>query len=111
MPSPNKIQEYWLQHRIVNKYPGIRETFVMCPRLVCKDGFNMSVQASSGHYCTPRDYLKDGSYSAWEIGFPSESEDLILEWVEDPETPTQTVYAYVPTDIINQVIEKHGGLV
>ena len=80
----------------------------MTPRLTCKDGFSMSVQVGDGKYCSPR---KDGAthYTAAEIGFPSEAEPLIMEWVEDADDPTGTVYGYVPITVIDAVIAKHGG--
>ena len=39
------------------------------PRIVCADGFSLSVQASNGHYCTPRSNY--GPYSRVEVGYPS----------------------------------------
>lgn len=32
-----------------------------------------------------------------------------MPYAEDPETPTESVYAYVPVEVIEQIIEKHGG--
>lgn len=80
------------------------------PRIVCKDGFSMSVQAGRGLYCTPRTNLPDGKYQTCEIGYPSDKEPLILEYSEINDY-TNTVYGYVPIDVIDQVIEKHGGIV
>jgi hypothetical protein len=70
----------------------------------------MSVQASGTAYCTPR---KTGAvrYSEVEIGFPSSREDLLLEYAEDQGNPTETVYGWVPTNIVSLVIAKHGGIV
>ena len=79
------------------------------PRIVCKDGFNMSVQCSSGNYCSPRKDNED-FYTSAEIGFTSEKEDLIMEYAEENENPTNTVYGWVPAEIIDEVIEKHGGI-
>lgn len=79
------------------------------PRVECVDGFSMSVQVSKNHYCSPRS--DNGPYESVEIGFPSDVEPLILEYAEQPTRPTETVYAYVPVELVNQVIEKHGGLV
>ncbi len=79
------------------------------PRIVCNDGFSMSIQASSGHYCSPRqDYLFQ--YSAVEIGFPSRREELLAEYAETPRALTKTVYGYVPVEVVDAVIEKHGGI-
>lgn len=81
------------------------------PRVHCADGFHMSVQAHYGAYCSPR---VDASpfYVEAEIGFPSEREDLIMQYIDgDDSDPTQTVYGYVPVDVIDAVIAKHGGIV
>ena len=77
------------------------------PRIVCNDGFSMSVQGSSGHYCTPR--ITQDSYSALEIGFPSDFEPLINDYAESKDC-IDTVFAYVPCELIQQVIDKHGGI-
>ncbi len=78
-------------------------------RVVCADGFNMSIQADEFVYCSPRN--NDGPYTAVEIGFPSHHEDLILEFAEDKNTPTATVYGWVPSHIVSLVLAKHGGMV
>jgi hypothetical protein len=78
------------------------------PKIVCNDGFHMSVQGGGGIYSSPRkasDY-----YIEMEIGYSSEREELIMEFAETPENPTGTVYGYVPIDIIKAVIEKHNGI-
>tara|TARA_Y100000034_G_C6900355_1_gene416195 strand:+ start:1935 stop:2237 length:303 start_codon:yes stop_codon:yes gene_type:complete len=78
--------------------------------VVCKDGFTMSVQANEGAYCTPRvDFASH--YTAVEVGFPSQKEDLLMEWAESPNTPTETVYGWVPSFTVATVIAKHGGMV
>lgn len=79
------------------------------PRIVCNDGFNMSVQCSSGNYCSPRED-NEQFYTSAEIGFPSKKEDLIMEYAEENENPTSTVYGWVPSLIVDNVIEKHGGI-
>jgi len=81
----------------------------MSQAIRCKDGFLMSVQVSYAHYCSPRE---NGAYpySELEIGFPSELEELLMEYAECSEQPpTKKVYAYVPLDVVMKVIEKHGG--
>ena len=87
------------------------------PMVVCADGFTMSVQATGGAYCSPRVENAE-RYDAVEIGFPSESEDLILKYMEGgygedgPEPdPTKSVYPYVPVSVVSLVLAKHGGMV
>ncbi len=78
--------------------------------VVCADGFKMSVQAHDGAYCIPRTNGAE-KYSQVEIGFPSQQEELIMPWCEAPDEPTDTVYGYVPVDVVTNVIVKHGGMV
>lgn len=78
------------------------------PPLTLKDGTFMSVQASVIHYCRPRNNL--GPWTEVEIGFPSERIDELEEYAEDWDNPTNTVYAYVPIDLVEKIIEDRGGL-
>ena len=70
----------------------------------------MSVQAGETQYCYPRENGAD-RYTEVEIGFPNRSEDLLLEYAENGDRPTETVYAYVPASLVTLVIAKHGGMV
>ena len=91
-------------------------TSTRLPKLVCSDGFEMSVQVGSSLYSTPKKVAK--RYSAVEIGFPSEHEPLIEEFAEtfykedgeDVTDYTDTVYPYVPVRIVDKVLKKHGGI-
>ena len=86
------------------------------PHIVCEDGFSMSLQVGYSLYSTPKKIAK--RYSAVEIGFPSEPEELIKEWAEftpfgeEDEEPdyTDTVYPYVPVKVVDKVLKKHGGI-
>ena len=82
----------------------------MYEKIVCADGFTMSVQASEFSYCTPRKNLAD-IYTEVEVGYPSHPEDLLMEYAEDPDRPTDTVYAWVPCTVVTTIIAKHGGVV
>ena len=86
------------------------------PKIICSDGFTMSVQVGFSLYSTPKKVAK--RYSAVEIGFPSEHEPLIEEYAEtfykedemDVTDYTDTVYPYVPVRIVDKVLKKHGGI-
>ena len=80
------------------------------PRVYCKDGFNMSVQASKSMYCVPRED-RAWPYIEFEVGFPSSEEPLIYEYAEESRDLCKTVYGYVPAEIINKVIKKHRGII
>ena len=78
-------------------------------RVVCKDGFEVSVQAHDGAYCCPR---RDDAefYTEVELGFPSQEDDLIIRYAEQPSKPTGTIYAYVPVNTVYLLLTKHGGM-
>lgn len=78
--------------------------------VVCADGFSMSVQANKMAYCSHRASNAE-RYKAVEVGFPSHEEPLLLEYASNPDEPTETVYGYVPVQIVTDVIAKHGGIV
>jgi len=79
--------------------------------VVCKDNFKMSVQASANHYCSPKSNGASMSYSHVEVGFPTVKEDLLMDYCENRDKPTETVYPYVPATVIIDIIQKHGGIV
>ena len=73
----------------------------------------MSVQASETHYCEPR---IDGAekYSAVEVGYPTEREELLMPHIDgfpEDKAATDSVYGWVPSQVIVDVIAKHGGIV
>ena len=78
--------------------------------VVCADGFTMSVQAHAGAYCIPK-MTGAPVYREVEVGFPSIKEPMLMEWCEEAHRPTDTVYAYVPVQVVTNVIAKHGGMV
>ena len=102
-------------------------------RVVCKDGFTLSVQAREACYCEPRNNI--GPYTEVEVGYPSEAEPLLFEWmefmgeilyddddnmIEETEeertvrkvaAAPKSVYGWVPLEVVHKVLEKHGGLV
>jgi hypothetical protein len=81
---------------------------VVWPRLECADGFSVSVQASRNHYSLPR---KDaGPYDAVELGYPSAPMgEQFSDYAEDEDRLTDTVYGYVPTELVVALVKEHGG--
>lgn len=76
--------------------------------IACKSGLRLSVQASSSHYCSPRNDV--GPFSEVEVGFPNRVVQELLPFAEDAEEPTRTVYAWVPVDLVERVIADNGGI-
>ncbi len=107
--------------------------------ITCADGFNVSVIAGGGTYCTPRpafcsfsvlgsshcdsspwpgmyskgcDYT--GPFTAVEVGYPSAKPEPWDQWSEHFENwgdtdPTKGVYGYVSVDLVRELIATHGG--
>ena len=86
---------------------GYRTSFPLTRRITCVDGFSLSVQATHGAYCSPRDNF--GPWHEVEVGYPSAQPELIFYRAEAPERPTETVYPYVDIELVEQLIALHGG--
>ena len=95
------------------------------PKVVCQDGFSMSVQASETHYCSPRDSI--GPWDRVEVGYPSARPEpfeptyivglaeavgwtQFMDRMDEDTDPTKTVYGYVPLALVEYTIKLHGGL-
>jgi hypothetical protein len=82
-------------------------------RVLCADGFSVSIQGNSGMYCSPRENI--AVYEAVELGYPSALDELINEYAEqtdeDGNATTETVFPYVPIEVVEALIAKHGGIV
>ena len=85
------------------------------PRITCKDGFSISVQGSSFSYATPRVDNPPNGYTHVECGFPSTTPKTkeLREFAElcGTDDYTETVYGYVPVEIVEAELEAHGGVV
>ena len=84
------------------------------PRITCKDGFTISVQAHSGSYCKRND---SGTPIKVECGFPSTTPKTVelREYAEgfgydDDLDYTETVYGYVPVEVVEAELAAHGGI-
>lgn len=90
--------------------------FAFRPRITCKDGFSMSVQASRFVYSEPRE--DRGPYTHVEVGFPSREVSLLNRYIETSDwhiemsdsDPTQSVYPMVPIELVQRIIEECGGV-
>jgi hypothetical protein len=81
-------------------------------RLELADGESVSVQTGRTHYCSPRD--NHGPWYTVEVGYPSV--DPGEKWKEyfdgdwDTQDHTDSVYGYVPINMVVDFINEHGGL-
>lgn len=102
------VNEHLQKHMKVELQTFNYTYYAHTPRFKCADGYEVSIQAREGMYCAPR-RNNACPYSAVELGFPNAHDPLLDEYCEDPSRPTDTVYGYVPVDLVNELIEKHGG--
>lgn len=98
----------WVTALIEHLRSAPRNLWGVVPRVTCRDGFSVSIQASRHSYCDPR--TDEGPWSAVELGYPSVIEPLIWRWAESPGRWTDTVYPWVPIEVAAAVIECHGGI-
>ena len=104
------LNEYLLSQRDLND-DDVRSDFLFpfSKRIKCKDGYSLSVQAHHGSYCQPRNNV--GPWYQVEVGFPSDRPDnAVMRYAEEPEHPTETVYGYVPIELVEALIDSHGGM-
>ena len=78
------------------------------PRVMCADGYSVSVQAGRGIYSTPR--ADADGYACVELGYPNMEDAELTPHAENPDAPLDTVSASVPVEIVDAVLEKHGGI-
>lgn len=92
------------------EFPGFRFK-KSAPPIKCMDGTTLSVQAGSLLYSTPR--TDEGPYAEVEVGFPSvrppDSWAPYFDGDWEKDDPTESVYGYIPVELVRQFIESHGG--
>jgi hypothetical protein len=89
MPKiPDYVAEHFAKHQ--PNSIGVR------PAVECKDGTRYSVQASDGHYCSPK--TKDGPWTSFEV------------WADYPSGKPAKIQGWVARDTINRWIHRHGGI-
>jgi len=82
---------------------------IVRPRVTCADGFSISIQGgTSTHYCSPRETCN--VYHEVELAFPSEIVPDLLWFAEMYGQPTDSIYGYVPIELVEEVISNHGGI-
>jgi len=111
---PCRLHDAALQHNM-NTYPNDDQVRA---RIVCPDGFSLSVQASSAHYCTPRE---DGHplwhYRELEVGYPlngqGERVTMPPSWHQYADEPAaggdSGVFHHVPRAQVHAWLAVHGG--
>ena len=58
------------------------------------------------------DATYSGPYTHVEVGFPSQRPEPWREWeayAEEPDEPMNTVYPFVPIELVQGLVNTHGG--
>lgn len=104
-------------------------TLFFCPKIYCKDGFNVSLQIHNGNYCSSENgYRELGvDWQELEFGFPSMNEKDMWEYSEmwgssnldedGGEMPfDKTVFdvtgtvGRIPIGVMQVICDNHGGI-
>lgn len=106
-----KIIVNMMHNRTYNDKMSYNNTYFFCPRIVCNDGFSISLQMNHSHYCFSENGYRTLGHTmeTIEFGYPNQDEELLKEYAECPELLTKTV-GQLPIDVAQQIIDKHGGI-
>lgn len=86
-------------------------THFMCPQVVANDGWRVSLQIHNGNYCRSENGYREFGHTMTDVefGFPSEHEELLIPYAEDPDNITNTVGS-VPVSVLEEIFKKRGGI-
>jgi len=105
------VRDHWL--REVAKERSRRsigeDLWHRVPEINCADGTWYSVQASLAHYCTPKVTDMSCPYTAWEVLAYVDAEELADGEEVERLDGGGFIAKRVPTEIIEALIERHGG--
>lgn len=77
-------------------------------RLVCADGYSLSIQAGDYWYSTPR--TPTGPYTHVEVGYPANADEKeIIPRSFGSGRRDGMVWGWVPVEVVNRWIRRHGG--
>ena len=82
-------------------------------RILCADGHSISAQASSYHWCEPRDnrFANLWLYEYVELGYPELPDGTTYEpaELEEHREHDSSIYTYVPIRALAAFVQAHGG--
>lgn len=93
-------------------------TMPFIPRIVCNDGFSISVQVNHGNYCASENGVRKFGFD-WKLvewGYPSERIDPEkyncegYDILGDNVDTTNSVGGFVEIELIDELCEEHGGI-
>lgn len=99
--------EFLREHYIPNNHGK----YVTRPRAKCADGYSVSIQAGSGSgvRCWPNTDTDEFTHVA--VDMPTCVDEELLPYRFDLDDPEEIFYFFVPVEVMDKVLEKHGGIV
>lgn len=100
-----------LKKNIIGEPMSYETEFFYMPKVYAVDGWSVSLQINHGNYCSSvNGYRKLGhTMVEVEFGFPSDSDDRLKPYAEDPEDIKGTV-GNVPVSVMEEIFASHGGI-
>ena len=103
----------WLNKQTVERYDRVKNGISLATKnylfeeLKLTDGLSLSVQASDCHMCSPRETIKDNSeYEEVEVYSHGIYVNELIHFASE----TMFTYEYVPVELMEELVEKHGGI-
>jgi len=86
--------------------------YFLLPRIVCVDGFDISIQVNKVNMCRSENGVRmfGTDWKSVEWGFPSQNIDGEKYNAEDEYDTMNTVGGYVDINIMEELINEHGGI-
>lgn len=101
------LLQQWLEGSVISLLDY--EFKHVLPNLQCADGSTLSVQASENHYCSPR--TNTGPYRSVEVYLVRITSGEIPDaWYECRDTDDHDPFAYIPINLVVELIDAHGGI-
>ena len=76
----------------------------------CMNGLIISVQCTSSHRANRREVYVNSEWATCECGFPNRELQELKEYAEVQEHLLDTVYNYVPVDLVIKILNDNGGI-
>jgi len=99
--------EYLQRMEELIEYQGFVSTTIL-PSIETNNGLEIAIQAGELFCCSPRD-----NYGPWElveINYINRRIEKLTAYADDAENIEDTIYRWVPVDLIDEIVEENGGI-
>lgn len=94
--SLNHVEPAWISNEL---------NYIVRNHIICKDGFDVSVQASEHHYCYPKETCKYHEYFELLCNIDKDM-DLLKNYYDYD----SGICTYVPKSVVEKLILRHGSI-